>query len=57
MAYLLEGMDKRPVDEVSQEELVATSDGRSDVTEGHSGTVHLCVGELAACRNNDPDDV
>ena len=40
-------MHKRPVQEVSDEELVPASDRRGDVTKSHSGTMSFSIWELA----------
>ena len=46
-ADLLEEMNEWPVEEVPDEELVTTSNGGSDVSQRHCGSVVLRVRELA----------
>jgi hypothetical protein len=40
-------MYKRPIQEVSNEELVTTCNRRHDVTKGHGSTVSISISELA----------
>lgn len=50
-------MHERPVQEVTNEELIATGDRGSDITEGEGSTVRFSVRELVAGGDNDGDNV
>lgn len=53
----LEGVDQGPVNEVSQEKLVATGDRCRDVTKGQRRTVHLSVREFPTGCDDNTDHV
>ena len=57
VAYLLEGVHERPVEEVTNKELITTGDRGGNVTESHRGTVGLGIGELAASSNDYTDHI
>lgn len=56
-SHFLEGLDKRPVEEVSDEELITAGDRCSEASEGHSRTTLFSVWELATRSDDDADDV
>ena len=57
MVYLLEQVDQRPVNEVSEEELVTTGDRRSQVTESESRCMIFGISPAVSTSDHDSDHV